>query len=102
MIHVIATIELAPDARDAFADEFRRLAPLVRAENGCIEYEGAADVQTSIAAQAPVRDDVFTVIEKWESELALSAHLDAQHMHEHRNRVRDLVTRTIIHVLRPA
>lgn len=34
-------------------------------------------------------------------EPALGAHLDAAHMHEHRKRVRDLATKTIIHVLRP-
>lgn len=102
MIHVIATIELAPGAREAFVDEFRRLAPLVRAEDGCIEYSGAVDAQTSIAAGAPVRDDAFTVIEKWESEPALAAHLDAEHMHVHRDRVRGLATKTIIRVLRPA
>ncbi|MGI9090674.1 MAG: putative quinol monooxygenase [Gemmatimonadaceae bacterium] len=101
MIHVIATIELAPGGREAFADEFRRLAPLVRAEDGCIEYSGAVDIRTSIAAQAAVRDDSFTVIERWDSEPALAAHLDAVHMHDHRERVRDLATKTIIHVLRP-
>lgn len=47
------------------------------------------------------RNRVFTVVEKWESEPALGAHLDAAHMHEHRKRVRDLATKTIIHVLRP-
>lgn len=101
MIHVIATVELAPGARENFVDEFRRLAPLVRAEDGCIEYSGAVDVQTSIAAQAPARTDVFTVVEKWESEPALGAHLNAAHMHDHRERVRALATKTIIHVLRP-
>lgn len=101
MIHLIATIQLALGARETFAHEFRRLAPLVRAEDGCIEYSGAMDIQTSIAAQAPVRNHVFTVVEKWEGEPALGAHSDAAHMHEQRKRVRDLATKTIIHVLRP-
>ena len=38
MIHVIATIELAPGSRDAFLAEFGKLIPDVKAEAGCIAY----------------------------------------------------------------
>ena len=99
MIHVLAEIRLHAHARDEFIAELRQLEPLVRAEDGCIEYAGAVDTATAIAAQAPLRDDVVMVIEKWESEAALALHLDAPHMLAYRDRVRDLVERTIIHVL---
>jgi quinol monooxygenase YgiN/dTDP-4-dehydrorhamnose 3,5-epimerase-like enzyme len=102
VIHVLATIHLAPGARERFLEEFAQLVPLVRAEEGCIEYGAAVEEQTAIAAQAPVRADEVTVIEKWASEAALAAHLDAPHMHTHRERVRGLTTGTTIRILRPA
>jgi quinol monooxygenase YgiN len=102
VIHVLAEIRLAPGARERFLAEFRLLEPLVRAEEGCIEYVGAFDKQTAIAAQAPVRNDVVMVIEKWESEAALARHLDTPHMVAYRKRVKSLVSSTVIHVLSSA
>ena len=102
MIHVLAEIRLAPGARERFLAEFRLLEPLVRAEAGCLEYVGTVDTKTAIAAQAPLRDDVVMVIEKWETEAALSAHLDAAHLIEYRKRVKGLVAGTLIHVLSSA
>ena len=99
MIHVVATIQLAPGARERFLAEFRQLEPLVRAEAGCIEYIGVVDAPTSIAAAAQLRDDVLTVIEKWESEAALAAHLQAPHMLDHRTRTTGLALGTTIHIL---
>lgn len=100
MIHVVAELHLHPGAREAFLEEFRRLTPLVRAEAGCLEYVGTVEVPTGLAAQAPVRDDVLTVVEKWASEGALAAHLAAPHMADHRARSRDLVRDVVIRVSR--
>lgn len=100
MLHVIAEIRLRPGARDAFVTEFLRLTPLVLAEDGCLEYAGALEVPTGIALQLPVREDVLTVVERWRDEAALAAHLDAPHMAEHRERVRELTQGTTIRVLR--
>jgi quinol monooxygenase YgiN len=102
MIHVIATIELHQGRRDDFLAEFHRLVPLVRAEEGCIEYGPALDVATAIPVQLPPRPDVVTVLEKWESVEHLERHLVAPHMHEYRPRVRDMVERTTLIVLTPA
>lgn len=101
MIHVLAEIGLAAGARDAFIAEFQRLAPLVQAEAGCIEYHGAVEVQTSLTVQLPVRPHVFTVVEKWSDEAALARHLEEPHMHEHWSRAAGLTTGTTIRVLRP-
>ena len=100
MIHVLAEIRTQPGARDAFVADLRALEPVVRAEAGCIEYAGAVDVPTGIRVQAPVRDDVVMVVEKWADEAALAAHLDAPHMHAHRARVKPFVAGVTIHVLR--
>ena len=43
MIHVIATVQLAPGTRGPFLEEFRKVVPLVRAEDGCLEYGAAID-----------------------------------------------------------
>ena len=91
MIHVVATITLNPDTRPAFLDVFRWLTPLVRAEEGCIEYQATIDLPTTIAVQEGPRPDVVTVIEKWASVEALYAHGDMPHMTEYRAKVKDYV-----------
>ena len=101
MIHVIATIDLAPGQREPFLDEFRRLVPLVRGEAGCLEYGPTVDVATGIAAQGSPRDDVVTVVERWSDLAALRAHLVAPHMEAYRARVKPLVRQTRLQILEP-
>jgi quinol monooxygenase YgiN len=101
MIHVIATIKIVPRQREAFLESFRQLVPQVRAEAGCIEYGPAIDVQTPVAAQPAVREDVVTVVEKWDSIAALQDHLAAPHMQRYREQVKDLVASVEICVLEP-
>jgi quinol monooxygenase YgiN len=102
MIHVIATIELNPGRRDAFLAEFHKIVPLVLAEAGCLEYGPTIDVATGIAVQLPVRDDVATIVEKWESVEHLQQHLAAPHVQEYRPKLKDMVARTTLLVLTPA
>ncbi len=101
MIHVIATIEVAPEHRDAFLEEFRRIVPLVRAEAGCIQYVPAIDTDSQIPVQAPLRPDVVTVIEAWENEDTLRDHLTAPHMMDYRQKVKDWVQATTLRILQP-
>jgi quinol monooxygenase YgiN len=101
VIYVIATVEVAQGKRDAFLEEFRKVVPLVRAEAGCLEYAPALDLPTDIPAQAPARENVVTVVEKWESLEALRAHLRAPHMTEYRARVKELVVGARLHILQP-
>ena len=102
MICVIATLQLAEGRRDEFLDVFGRLVPTVRAEEGCLEYGPMVDVATSIEAQPPVRGNVVTVVEKWESIEALEAHLIAPHVLEYRKSVKDLVVNATLRILEPA
>jgi quinol monooxygenase YgiN len=101
MIHVIATIELAPGKREPFLDAFRANVPLVLREDGCIEYGPTEDVVTDIAAQIPKRENVVTVVEKWRDLAALKAHLVAPHMLTYRTKVKDFVQRVSLQVLQP-
>lgn len=102
MLHVIATIELAPGTREKFLAEFRKLIPEVRAEAGCIEYGPAVDADTDIPVQFRMGADKVVVLEKWESVAALKAHGVAPHMQAYRARVKDYVRGMELRVLAPA
>jgi quinol monooxygenase YgiN len=102
MIHVIATVELAPGRREQFLEEFHRLVPLVRAEAGCLEYGPAVDLPTDLPRQIAPRDNFVVILEKWESLGALRAHLVAPHMTTYRERVQGLVVGTELQILQPA
>jgi quinol monooxygenase YgiN len=102
MVHVIATISTNPGFRAKFLEEFRRLVPLVRAEAGCIEYGPTIDVGTTISGLPAARNDVVTVVEKWESIEALDAHLKSPHMLRYREAVKELVAGVEIRVTEPA
>src|SRR5262245_31009621 len=99
MIHVLATIQLAPGRRADFLAEFRKLVPEVHAERGCLEYGPTIDVATPLSATSAVREDVVTVVEKWHSVQALQDHLAAPHMSRYREIVKNLVVGVEIRVL---
>ncbi len=100
MIHVIAVVETAEGKRDEYLRELHKGVPLTRAEEGCIEYGPAIDLETAFTA--PVRENVVTIIEKWEDVHALQNHLKSPHMLEYRKRVKDLVKRITVNVLQNA
>ena len=102
MIYVIAEIETVPGKQDEHLAAFHELMPLVHAEQGCLEYGPATDVATPIEIQEPLRENVVTVIEKWESIAALEAHLQAPHMDAYREQVKDMVAGIRLQVLEPA
>lgn len=101
MIHVIATIDLNPDTRAAFLTEFHKIVAPVRAEAGCLDYGPTIDADSGIAAQGSMRQDVVTVVERWESLAHLEAHLIAPHMMEYRPKVKDFVKSVKLLILEP-
>lgn len=102
MIYVIATITVKPGTRDKVLDAFRWVTPLVRAEDGCIEYQATVDVKTTSPAQEGPRENVVTVVEKWASVEALYAHSATSHMTEYRTKVKDYVVSVKLHVTEAA
>ena len=102
MIHVIATIDLAPGKRDAFLEEFHRLMPKVRAEKGCLEYAPTVDVAPHIPVQSAARPNTVTVIEKWADLPSLEAHLNAPHVVAYRERVKPMLAGLNLQILQPA
>ena len=99
MIHVVAEIEVREGAREQFLVEFRRLVPIVRDEDGCIEYGPATDLVVDLGA--PARPQIVTIFEKWTNEAALKAHLKAPHMDEYRRRAGHLIAGVTIRVFKP-
>jgi len=101
MIHVIATIEIAPGKRDEYLELFAELVPKVRAEQGCLAYGPVVDVDSGISVQMPLRDNVVTAVEQWSDLDALLAHISAPHMEEYKENVKDLVVGLDLQVLQP-
>ncbi len=102
MICVLATIEVPEGCREAFLEEFGKIVPKVRAEEGCIEYGPWVDVPTNIDIQPPERTCVVTAVEKWESIKALEAHLVAPHMLEFRKATEALRRGITLQIVEPA
>jgi quinol monooxygenase YgiN len=102
MIHAIATIALQPGTRDRFLAAFNRIVPTVRAEDGCLAYGAAIDLESGFANQPPVRPDTVVVVEQWRDLDALRAHQVAPHMTAYRADVRSFVIAVSLQVLEPA
>ena len=90
MIDVIASIRLRPGRRNDFLSILSANVPDVLAEDGCIDYYPAIDVESGVAVQEKDPDGV-TVVEKWRDVPALQAHLKAPHMLAYRAKVADMV-----------
>jgi quinol monooxygenase YgiN len=98
---VLAMITAKPGQRDAVLELFRANVPAVRAEEGCIEYGAATDVDVLGRFQAMLGPDSFVVIEKWASAEALKAHGVSPHMVAYAAKTKDLLAGRAIHVLSP-
>jgi quinol monooxygenase YgiN len=102
MINVIAAIEVKEGKRDEFLKIFKANVPKVLAESGCIAYSPTLDFNTGLPVQPPVRKNVVTIIEAWESLDHLKAHLKAPHMLEYKEKTKDMVNGLTLTVTEPA
>lgn len=102
MIHVVAVITAKPGMRDAILQAFRANVPAVKAEQGCIEYGAAVDLENGPGFQKKYGPDTFLVIEKWESPEALKAHAAAPHMAAYAAKTKEMIASRLIHILSPA
>ncbi len=101
MIHVIAVITAKPGLRDTILQAFRANVPAVKAEQGCIEYGAAVDLENGPGFQKKYGSDTFVVIEKWESLDALKAHAAAPHMAAYGAKTKELIANRMVHILAP-
>ena len=70
-ISLLVFIDVQKGKAQEQLDAFNTLAPKVREEKGCIQYELARVADT---------DNKFVLIEKWETEAALATHEISAHM----------------------
>ena len=101
MINVLASISIKEGKRAAFIAAFKDNLPAVRAEEGCLEYFPAVDIDADLPPQQ-LDENVVTVIEKWASLEALRAHLSAPHMLAYKEKVKDIVEGVSLKVLQEA
>lgn len=103
MIRVIAMIELKPGQRAAFLAALFANVPHVLAEPGCRDYTPMSDVASGLPPQIPLRPDVVTIVEAWDSLDALRVHLSGQpHMLRYKAATQAMVARVSLQVLEPA
>ena len=101
MINVLASISVKEGKRADFIAAFKDNLPAVKAEEGCIEYFPAVDIDADLPPQQLDENEV-TVIEKWASLEALRAHLSAPHMLAYKEKVKDIVEGVSLKVLQEA
>ena len=101
MIHVIATVEVNEGCKEKYIEVFKQNVPPVLAEEGCIAYGPAVDVDSGLHVQGPVRENVVTIIEAWESLSHLHAHLATPHMAEYHEKTKGMVRDVSLQVLEP-
>lgn len=93
MVHVVARMELNENCFDQMTAILRDLVPVVRAEAGCIMYNPSMDIDGN--------KTFLTIVESWESEAHLKAHLDSPHMADYRVAVKDLRKSSDVKVMSP-
>ena len=101
MIHVIATIELKPGCRDDYLKILSENVPKVKAEDGCLGYGPAIDMESGLPIKSEIRENAVTIVEAWENLEALHAHLKTEHMAAYREAVIDYVLDLKVRVLKP-
>ncbi|MFD7988712.1 putative quinol monooxygenase, partial [Kitasatospora indigofera] len=72
-VHLVILITTRPGRGGDQIAAFERLAPIVRAEPGCLRYD---------LHQVTGEPDRFVLVERWSSEAALAAHDVTPHMTE--------------------
>lgn len=98
MISVIASIHIKDGLLNEFIEIFKSNMPAVLKEEGCIEYIPTVDKPTGLPPQA-LNKNVVTILEKWDSVEALTAHLSSPHMLEYKEKTSDIVESMEIKVL---
>lgn len=86
MIIIAGELKVKPEHREEAVQAALRMAQVSQAEPGCIDYQFYADLQ------AP---DTFFLFEAWETEEALTAHGQTEHMAEFRQHLPKLLAEDV-------
>jgi quinol monooxygenase YgiN len=98
---MIVHITLMPGKREEYIKEFKKIAPAVRKEDGCLEYEIYLDSKDP-RFDNEKRDDMVIISEKWESIEALQRHSKSPLMESFRKRIKGFRISSTYELLRPA
>lgn len=82
MIIVVGHLTINPDKRAEAEAAIAKLVPLTEAEDGCGMYRYAADLQVP---------DRVNIVEQWESEDAMNAHMGSAHFMEFMGAIGDCI-----------
>ncbi|SRR6266700_3740308 len=99
MIYVLAVITAKPGMRDSILKEVRAILPIVRTENGCLEYGPATDADGFDHMQTVLGSDTFVSVEKWANAEVLKAHAATAHMAAYAAKTKELIASRVLHVL---
>ena len=102
MIQLIITVRTRPGSVSDYVAAFSAIAPHVRLEAGCIDYNLYSD-STDPRFDNVVRSDTVVICERWESIEALQAHTrNSAVLEEFRGAVRDIKVESSYLLLSPA
>ena len=102
MIQLIVTVKTHPGRASDYVKAFRALAPKVRLEEGCIEYDIYQD-SSDPRFDNEVRPDTVVLCEKWASIDALQRHTrGSAALNEFRQQVKDIKLASSYVLLSPA
>ncbi len=102
MVYLSVAMTIKNGRMEEFLEACRKVRPHVLAEEGCHMYDHTRDEVIEFIKGEPVRSDVVTLYEKWESKEALAAHLKTAHMAEFSATVADMREKVTIHTGREA
>lgn len=102
MVQLVVTVTTRSGCVADYLAAFRALAPRVRLEEGCIEYDIYCD-STDSRFDNEVRPDTVVLCEKWENIEALQRHTRASTaLDEFRRQVKDIKIASHYWLLSPA
>jgi quinol monooxygenase YgiN len=102
MIQIVAILVTKPGLRTEVLDAFHEAAPIVRMEDGCVDYAAFVDLPGFGAAQTLYGDDTFVVLEKWNGADALKAHARTPHMAALMAKLKEKLASQTVHILTAA
>lgn len=99
-IYVLCRFDLKQGKADEYVKAVNEITAAVRAEKGCRFYFLAGDAETSMKNQQCFGKDVLWMIECWDDEESLKAHLQAPHMKVFGPKARQLRHSNTFHILK--
>lgn len=99
MIQVIVEIETQPGKRDIYLKAFKENLPTVLTEKGCLEYNAFIDSEDFGPLKVAYGPDAIAIVEKWATPDDLNAHAKAPHMVAYQAKVKEFVSKRVIHLL---